>query len=406
MEKVFNTTFFLTVLIFFSYANLYLFNTGVTSVKPLYLYFFTITLALNYIVYRHSLMIQQRHRFVIAWINLYICNTTMCFIYSNQGEVEVQALVETVEICALIIAFLVLFQSKSADRLCRMALLLVVLISVPINFYDFVFPAWSKVPGRAAGLYANPTISGTMIVLAMAASVQIVPRHLRLVYCCFAGLSVLVTFSRGPWLFWELAVGGLAWIGSIEFVRKNYLTFLFTSILVTFVIVSILSGGFVVAFNATGLEKYLTPSTYDRLGGGGNAFGDYSTISRVLAAEEAWKVVENNPWMGKGLGVDRNWDIGAHNTFLRMAAEGGILRLLVFVCLIIILWKSADKNGKLLLVIYIASCLTSHDQMRDPALVIYLMLIYSSLTNKNSILHKETQKSQYLNKSDDLQPAR
>ena len=107
-----------------------------------------------------------------------------------------------------------------------------------------------------------------------------------------------------------------------------------------------------------------------------------------------------------GLGVDRNWDVGAHNTFLRMAAEGGIIRLLVFVSLLIILWKSTDKNGKLLLVIYIASCLTSHDQIRDPAIVIYLMLIYSSLTNKNSILHKETQKSQHLNKSDDLHLAR
>lgn len=89
----------------------------------------------------------------------------------------------------------------------------------------------------------------------------------------------------------------------------------------------------------------------------------------------AWDVFANNPWLGGGLAYDQSWQVGAHNTYLRMAAEGGILRLAIFIGLLVVLWNATDSIGRVALVVYAASCLISHDNLRQPALLLILALI-------------------------------
>ena len=374
MKRIVQILVFFNVALYCSYAYLYFYNKGMTSFKPLYWLFFTIVTALCLMLLLRSGRLLELPRSIIVWLLVYLSYNIICFLYSSQSEDARQALIEAIKLCALFFSLLIIFQSKQAIRISRTALLLVVLFSVAMNLIDFIIPTWSKIHGRAAGLYANPTIAGKVMVMAMVLSVPLVTQRLRLVYCAFVGLGVLVTFSRGPWLFWFVAVIGLASIRYIDVGRKS------TSIIVTaslagIVVYSALTGGLLGFVSDAGLDKYLTQDTYTRLGGEGAAFSDSSTESRVAAAEKAWSTFGDYPWTGAGLGYDRESRNFSHNTYLVEASEGGVIKLGIFVSLLIVLWFITDNIGRITLIVYALSSFTSLDNLRQPALIVFLCLI-------------------------------
>ncbi len=61
----------------------------------------------------------------------------------------------------------------------------------------------------------------------------------------------------------------------------------------------------------------------------------FSTVMRLDYWQETWAVIAQHPWRGTGLG---NFNLThsryAHNVFLQLWAEGGIITLLAFVCLV------------------------------------------------------------------------
>lgn len=167
-------------------------------------------------------------------------------------------LIANIEMIVLFYSFLVLFQINGAIHTIRLALLLVVIFSVVMNIIDFISPAWSAVPGRAAGFYQNPNVAGLNMIMAMLASIPLLPRRLRLFFCIFVGLGVFLTFSRGAWLSWIIALGGLAAIGYLNIGRKNF-SIIFISLVAGFVVFSALTGGLLDILMAFGIDEYLKP---------------------------------------------------------------------------------------------------------------------------------------------------
>jgi len=387
MNHIYKPLIFFTVVLYCSYAYLYFFNNGLTGFKPLYWQFITIGAGLSLIILRLPSGIPNLPRNYFIWLCVFLGNSIFCFLYSGQGEIEVQALTKSFEVVALLFSFLIIFSGDDAISTIRKALVMVVLFSVVMNFIDFLTPMWSKVPGRAAGLYENPTIAGKMLVLAMVASIPLIPQKIRLIFCAFVGLGVFITFSRGPWLLWGLAMAGLASTGYFIFSARIF-SVTFVSLLSGFIIYSALTGGILDIMTAIGLDEYLTTGTYARLGGG-TAFTDYSTATRAAVAAKAWSVFAENPWFGAGLAVDQGWVTGSHNTYLRMAAEGGIIRLAIFISLLVILWKMTDNIGRVLIIVYSVSCLTSHDNLQQPALLVIISLIVTLSNPENIAIKRE-----------------
>ncbi|MDH5570287.1 MAG: O-antigen ligase family protein [Gammaproteobacteria bacterium] len=386
MQRILHALIFFIVVLYSSYVYLYFYQTGAISFKPLYWHFLTIVYALVLIILRMPSFLDGTHRLFIFWIWAFVCNSIVCFLYSPQGNLEVEALYESIRVSVLILSFCIILQGDSAIRLSRLAFLIVLLFSVAMNIVDFTMPMWSKVPGRAAGLFVNPTIAGKMLVLMMVVGLPLVPRKIRLAYCALVGVGVLVTFSRGPWFLWLIAIIGLSVSGHLESSRKA-MSIIIVSFLSGFVVYNALTGGFLDILTATGLDEYLTRGTLARLGDNGTAFSDNSTVSRAAAAAKAWAVFSEYPLFGAGLGHDQGWTVGAHNTYLRFAAEGGIFRLGIFIGLLVVLWYIADSIGRITLVVYAASSMVSHNNLEAPPLLLILALIVASSRIKNSDNH-------------------
>lgn len=333
---------------------------------------------------RYQVESVQFSQYMIVWLLLFLSSSIMSYIYSPQGSIEVQALTESFRTVLLLFSLFYIFSIEGAVRVARYALMVVVVFSVLMNILDFIVPMFSKVPGRAAGLYVNPTISGAMLVLAMVISISVVPRYLRLAFCFFVGIGVFITFSRGPWLFWVIAITGLGMVGALEIGHKiKPLVVPVISLIAGGLVFIFLTGGAIEFFNMTGLDSYLTPVTLSRIGGSGAAFTDYSTTTRADVVARAWDVFADNPWFGAGLGVDQSWSVGSHNTFLRLAAEGGLLRLSIFIGLLMILWRMTDGIGRVALAVYTASCMTSHSNLQEPSFLIIIALICMSANEFN-----------------------
>jgi O-antigen ligase len=378
----------LNVAIYCSYAYLYFFNAGLTAVKPFYWYVLTISAA-GFIVINGT----RRKRvpgYVVAWLWLFLCHSVLSFLLSSQSEIAQQALIERIETTALLFSLAVLLLQEDAVVLAQRVLIGVVLLGCALNFLDFTTAAWSIVPGRAAGLYQNPTITGEVLVLAMAASVPLVPRPLRLPYCLLVAGAVLLTFSRAAWLMWAVAMSGLAGGGYVILRRSPWIGVL-VGAGTAMGLYALLSGGLLEYLTASELGRYLTTDTFTRLGGGGAAFGDSSSAARSLVAVKAFEIFETHPWLGAGLAITREWDssIEPHNMYLSMLAQGGVLGLAVFVALPAMLWYRSNGLGRLLVVLYALFSLATHNNLDQPAMLVFLAMIVAMDRARDDVEEKE-----------------
>jgi O-antigen ligase len=371
-----------SVVLYCSNAYLFLYNEVATSMKPLYWYCFTIGSSAALALLSPNSLLREIPRYLIVWLWVFICHAIVNFFYSSQSANALQALIYRFESAALLASFLVLFffQKKSGLRTAQFGLVLVTLFGVVMNVIDFISPTWSNVVGRAAGFYFDPNISGAFLLLAMTASVSLIKKTTaRLLYCFVAGIGILLTFSRGAWLLWVIAMVGLAGTGYFKFMRKKY-TVILMGALASFILYTLFTGGLVEVFTSLGLRENLNETTLGRLGANRDTFGDTSAESRSHIAAKAWQLIQERPWLGYGVGFTRGSEWGyklpaPHNMYLEMLVQGGLLALAVFACLLIILWSVTNPNGKLLIVLISAFSIVNHNVLDMPGYLLIFALI-------------------------------
>ncbi len=344
--------------------------------KPLYWYIFTIAVASALLLFKQADIPVDTHRCYLIWLWFYFCFGIITYLYSSQSADALQALIQRTEMALLLFAFLILFLQKNAITIVQYALTIVVLFSVPMNIIDYLNPNWSTVPGRAAGLFANPTISGKLLALSMIASITIIPPKLRIIYCFYAGIGILLTFSRAAWVLWALGLAGLGITGYLSFKYKKT-ALLSITLCVSLILYGLLSGSMLELVKNTGFANYLTSDTLERLGATGNAFKDHSTNERALVATKAWHVFQDNPWFGKGLAYTQEWDapVEPHNMYLTMGAESGLFGIGIYIALFVILWLITNPLGKVLICTLIVSSIFTHNNLAQPATLIIFSFI-------------------------------
>jgi len=366
------------VVVYCSYAYSYFYVVGAVGIKPLYWYFFTIVCAAWVVFWSRFLIVCNLPQKFILWVGVYLFYSIVSFLYSSQSTFVVDKLIDGLESVVLLLSFLVLLKQKKGADIASLTLIAVIGFAVPMNMIDFFSPAWSTVPGRAAGLYMNSNTSGSILVMSMVMSVFFVPHKFRLLYCLSIGLAVLVTFSRSSWLLWGIAVSGLSVFGYIV-PQKKKITMIFALLMAVILLFSLLSGVALELLSNTGIAQYLTPNTIARLGGGSEAFSDSSAVSRSDAAMFAWELFQDRPWFGFGLGSARELTlVSPHNMYLLMAAEGGLFGVAVYLTLLVILWQLSDDLGKIMVAIISVASLFSHNLLEQPVFLFFISLIVST----------------------------
>ena len=365
------------VVLYGSNLFVYVYQSGVVGIKPLYFYVMTIGAAIMVALWHSISNSYMLPRQFILWLFVTVGYYIFLFLFSSQSEIATQILISYLEAIALLLSFLALCRDSDSIRVVRISLLMVVALSLLLNIYDFFVPTFSDTMGRAAGFYLNPNFSGFMLVLTMVASISVVPPKWRFIFSMLVGVGVLITFSRGGWLLWGVAISGL--------VFYNYLTISGRAIgsvialLAVLLIYSLYSGAMLEWLKWLGVSDYLHPGAIARIAGD-ESFSDDSAVSRIQAAYHAWGIFAEHPWFGSGLGYTREWDFGVspHNMFLTMAAEGGVVGVGILTWLFYLLWRVGDDIGKLIAALLMLFSMFSHNVVETPAIMLVCALIIAS----------------------------
>lgn len=262
--------------------------------------------------------------------------TIVSYIYSSMTALVNQLLVQYIRAIIMLISLAVAIRISSAQRFVSYSAVGLAVMGALINFKDFVDPTFSAVPGRAAGFYENPNVSGAMLVyLGLIGSIWIgiVPTY---VLWSVVSLGVALTFSRSAWIMLILALIGLAFQGRLGRGRGRIFFVAIISLIVAGIFFSLISGHLYYLVARSPLAEYLDPNTVARLGASGSLVDDYSSFERAGVLQAGWRAFLDAPILGHGLGFTREWDqpVSTHNMFVLFLAERGIIGCVLYLLLL------------------------------------------------------------------------
>jgi O-antigen ligase len=256
-----------------------------------------------------------------------------------------------------------IFDDPNVLRITRWAVAVATLVGVGLNIYDFMFPGFfSYYPGRAAGLYVNPNISGISLVFGCVIGLSAIRRpwwQEAFLLASFTG--VLVTFSREAMLAFGcvLVSGNLADRWRVR--RLAVACGVGIALFVVFNMGNSLLG-----------EKLGTSDNWSRL----TSHSDGSATQRLDLAKQTLDVFEEAPLFGQGFGTTSFWDagrLGSHNYYLSLLADHGIIGILLIPALLLSIGrKSWDFYA--FAATFMVFCLFSHNVLEEAAGLISLAI--------------------------------
>lgn len=378
----------LSIFLYASYAYLYFWSVNISPVKPLHWYIISIIGGVLLVAtHRACWFPHPRVARLLVWAVVFVAVVAASYFFSSQQEAALQVVINYYESAALLVTMVLLFQPEEVARRAVAALFLVVIFAIGMNFVDFFSSetmAFSKVAGRAAGFYVNPTISGKFLVFGMVLSQSVLPRMFRFPFCLSVGIGVLLTFSRASILLWGIAILALSW--SEAFVLPRLRSLAIVSCLLFALGSSLVGGLWVGAFEIIGVGDRLNENTASRIGKGFIEQEDRSSQDRVLVAKAGLRLFLAAPVFGHGVGATRVWDsrVSTHNMYLLLGAEQGIVGILLIIWLLWVLWRQGSVEGRIVAILYFVSGFFTHNNLEQPAMQVVLALAIVGVTGLES----------------------
>jgi len=256
-----------------------------------------------------------------------------------------------------------IFGDPDVLLIAKWAVAVATLVGVVLNIYDFTFPGFfCYYPGRAAGLYVDPNISGISLVFGCVIGLRAIRRPWwQEAFVLVSFIGVLVTFSREALLaFGCVLVGGnLAgrWRLGRLVVACGLGVVLFVALNVGDNLLS---------------EKLATSDNWSRL----TSHSDPSAKSRVDVAEQTLDAFEEAPILGQGFGTTIFWDqgrLGSHNYYLALLADHGVIGIFLIPALLLSIGRKCwDFYG--FAAAFLVFCLFYHDVFSVVAVLISLAI--------------------------------
>lgn len=364
-----------------SEVDQYLLSIGIG--KPLYAYVALTLVTVGYLCMqgaktgKFEVLGNRWTRRFLLWLVLYGMFGACIFPESSQSTVAIQYLIYVLEAVFLGGGFAILMLHPRRFHLAVSAFALLAVFATGLNLFGFFVPMFSSVPGRGAGFYINPNISGAFVPLAMLCGIGNVPRRIRWLFVLVCGIGVLSTFSRGAWLMWGVAVMWLGWhMGKTGSWRRTVRAFLGIVLGVWFIFALFFGelGSWLVG---TSIASYLDSNTLARLGVGASSLSGFAAQQRIEVAAYAWHQAITAPWFGHGIGYVFEWEFpqGPHNMFLRFLVEGGLVGLLLYLGLLWLLWRAAEGVERVAVALFFIASFFSHNLLDQPEFILILTFI-------------------------------
>lgn len=252
------------------------------------------------------------------------------------------------------------------------------LISISLNFYEFFVEnnVWSTAPGRSAGFYLNPNRSAQAILIFAAVYLTWNKRELSVFDYFFIALillATLVTFSRGG-IVVSILVFAFLFFLKYKVKWKTIASLLFIS-------------GFLIFLSNLVLSSYLEDGAYYRLTSlrNGEIQVDFEDEREIIALESYYLALKS-PIFGTGVGSTKLLDVGAHNTFISIFLDYGLLGILFYLFtimgIVVAVFKKDNKEIiflKLFLVWFLSYNFLTHNMLEDSVLILGFGLAVSRM---------------------------
>ncbi|MGD0961490.1 MAG: O-antigen ligase family protein [Methylomonas sp.] len=188
------------------------------------------------------------------------------------------------------------------------------------------------VHGRASAMFINPTRAGEGVMMACLLAIPVMRISYRLPLLLFAGLAILLTFSRGSILIWMAFF--LFLLATRRIPKYSYLVIgviIFILPVVAIIFKSFLSGHLT---GPTDIENVLERLSFFQK----PSIQDDSGQERLQVLKAGWEIFADNPLFGAGSGSSTFWEHrgGPHNQFILVGSEHGVIGVGLWIWLMVI----------------------------------------------------------------------
>lgn len=230
----------------------------------------------------------------------------------------------------------------------------------------------------------NANYSGFMLTFSLIFASLVVNKHWLWPFILITTMGVLVTFSRTSWAFLFIIVVSLSLIRAggkkqslnpLNMKPSSFLILSFITFISVAFVASIFSGAALEFAKTSEYSHFLSADTTSRLEG---RVDDGSANERHYLVFRALEVGAENPIVGAGLAYTYEWPerVAPHNEWLMMFAERGVIGLLIYGLFYVFIWVKSGRYGKLFVIIFGLSALSSHNGLELPATYLFVALAY------------------------------
>jgi O-antigen ligase len=370
-----------TVILMIVFLNIpeYTYSVVNQSILPKYFYF-GICAIVTPILF---LKFVQLMRYLISPFSLLML-VLICINFSDliDSSADVKSLIFTRNqflLLAIILGFVFSTIQTECYKYVFPLLMIVNLVSVLVDFFipGLIHPIDmpGTVIGRAAGTFINPTQMSEVLLIICLFAIPGARDPYRILLILLAGIGVTLTFTRGSFI-----VGFLFFI-ILSVTRKiPKSAFVFLVCLLCFL--PILLANFSDYLLSRDDLIYDVDNILNRLDFFQSfEINDFSALERLEVMDAAVNLFFQNPLLGAGVGSTSLWSykVGPHNQILVLAAENGIIGLLLWGSLAMILWRGHYFQDRTFqhtaCFIFIAMSMFTHNILEFPYWLLSIALI-------------------------------
>jgi O-antigen ligase len=191
--------------------------------------------------------------------------------------------------------------------------------------------------GRAAAMFINPNIAGEAILHIVVLGFAVLDRRCRMPVFLLAGVAILTTFSRAAIIAWLVLLG-------LFIYKKTLPKSAAISLTIAIGILLVFIGSFESYISSREEFEDAATNILSRLNFFSSfTFDDDSSEERAGVIQAGWELFLQNPLFGSGAGATHFWRHrgSTHNQLLLLAAEYGVMGILLWGWMLIMLCKSS-----------------------------------------------------------------
>jgi len=191
--------------------------------------------------------------------------------------------------------------------------------------------------GRAAAMFINPNLAGEAILHIIVLGFAVLDRRYRMPLFLLAGVAILTTFSRAAIIAWVVLLG-------LFIYKKTLPKSAAISLTIAIGILLVFVGSFESYISSREDFEDAATNILSRLNFFSSfTFDDDSSEERAGVIQAGWELFLQNPLFGSGAGATHFWRHrgSTHNQLLLLAAEYGVMGILLWGWTLIMLCKSS-----------------------------------------------------------------